>query len=62
MRIPRTALKNERTAGIKAVVAGMTPQQRRDAAVPDVLITPEEVADAVLRLATDESLEGRVMV
>ena len=55
-------MKNERTAGIKAVVAGMTPQQRRDAAVPDVLITPEEVADAVLRLATDESLEGRVMV
>jgi hypothetical protein len=40
----------------------MTPEQRRDAAVPDVLITPEEVADAVLRLATDENLAGRVMV
>ena len=50
------------TDHIKAVVAGMTPEQRRDAAVPDVLITPEEVADAVLRLATDESLAGRVMV
>jgi NAD(P)-dependent dehydrogenase (short-subunit alcohol dehydrogenase family) len=50
------------TDHIKAVVAAMTPQQRRDAAVPDVLITPEEVADAVLRLATDESLAGRVMV
>jgi NAD(P)-dependent dehydrogenase (short-subunit alcohol dehydrogenase family) len=50
------------TDHIKAVVAGMTPEQRRDAAVPDVLITPEEVADAVLRLATDESLGGRVMV
>jgi NAD(P)-dependent dehydrogenase (short-subunit alcohol dehydrogenase family) len=50
------------TDHIKAVVAGMTPEQRRDWAVPDVLITPEEVADAVFRLATDQSLSGRVMV
>ena len=32
------------TDHIKAVVAGMTPDQRREWAVPDVLITPEEVA------------------
>lgn len=50
------------TDHIKSVVAGMTPDQRREAAVPDVLITPEEVADAVLRLATDESLAGRLMI
>ena len=31
-------------------------------AVPDVLIAPEQVADAVVRLATDESLAGRLMV
>jgi NAD(P)-dependent dehydrogenase (short-subunit alcohol dehydrogenase family) len=50
------------TDHIRAVVAGMTPEQRREWAVPDVLIPPEEVADAVLRLATDESLAGRVLV
>jgi NAD(P)-dependent dehydrogenase (short-subunit alcohol dehydrogenase family) len=50
------------TDHIKSIVAGLTPEQRRDFAVPDVLIAPEEVADAVHRLATDESLAGRVMV
>jgi NAD(P)-dependent dehydrogenase (short-subunit alcohol dehydrogenase family) len=50
------------TDHIMSVIAKMTPEQRRDSAVPDVLITPEEVATAVLRLATDESLAGRVMV
>lgn len=50
------------TDHIKSVVAAMTPEQRRESAVPDILIAPEEVADAVLRLATDERLAGRVMV
>ena len=50
------------TEHIKAVVAGMTAEQRRASAVPDVLLAPEEVADAVLRLATDESLTGRLLV
>jgi NAD(P)-dependent dehydrogenase (short-subunit alcohol dehydrogenase family) len=50
------------TDHVKSVVAAMTPEQRREFAVPDVLIAPEEVVDAVLRLATDKSLAGRVMV
>lgn len=50
------------TDHIKAAVAGMTTEQKRASAVPDVLLTPEEVASGVLRLATDESLAGRVMV
>jgi NAD(P)-dependent dehydrogenase (short-subunit alcohol dehydrogenase family) len=50
------------TDHIKSVVAAMTREQRRASVVPDVLIAPEELADAVLRLATDESLCGRVMV
>jgi NAD(P)-dependent dehydrogenase (short-subunit alcohol dehydrogenase family) len=50
------------TEEIKDAIAGMTPEQRRDWAVPDALITPEEVAGATLRLATDENLAGRVMV
>ena len=50
------------TDHIKAVIAGMSPEQQCDFAVPAVLITPEEVADAVLRLATDERLAGRLLV
>ena len=50
------------TDHIKTVIAEMTPEQRRDFAVPPVLLTPEEVADAVLRLATDERLAGRLLV
>jgi hypothetical protein len=30
--------------------------------VPDTLLSLEEVADAIFRLATDESLFGRLMV
>jgi hypothetical protein len=30
--------------------------------VPDTLLSLEEVAGAILRLATDESLFGRIMV
>src|SRR5262249_25125186 len=50
------------TDHIKAAIAEMTLEQRRDWAVPPVLITPEEVADAVLRLARDERLAGRLLV
>jgi len=30
--------------------------------VPETLISPEEMADAIFRLATDETLFGRIMV
>jgi NAD(P)-dependent dehydrogenase (short-subunit alcohol dehydrogenase family) len=50
------------TEYLKGVVASMTPEERRRWAVPDVLIPPEEIADAVLRLATDASLAGRVLI
>jgi NAD(P)-dependent dehydrogenase (short-subunit alcohol dehydrogenase family) len=50
------------TEHIKGVVAAMTPEARRKWGVPEVLIAPEEIADAVLRLATDQSLAGRVLV
>jgi NAD(P)-dependent dehydrogenase (short-subunit alcohol dehydrogenase family) len=50
------------TPHIKQVVAEMTPEQRREWAVPDVLIEPGQIAAAVLRLATDERLAGRVAV
>src|SRR5262249_14830186 len=47
---------------VKAYFDSLTPQQRRAQDAPDVLITVEEIAEAVLRLATDETLAGRVMV
>jgi NAD(P)-dependent dehydrogenase (short-subunit alcohol dehydrogenase family) len=50
------------TDHIKSVIAGMTADERRQWAVPDVLISPEEIAAAVLRLASDRTLAGRVMV
>jgi 3-oxoacyl-[acyl-carrier protein] reductase len=50
------------TEHIKAVVASMTLEQRKARLVPEVLIEPEEIAGAVLTLATDESLAGRVLV
>lgn len=40
----------------------LTPEQRRDRGVPDTLISLDEAAGAILRLATDEGLFGRIMV
>jgi len=40
----------------------LAPQQRRERGVPDTLLSLAEVAGAVLRLATDEALFGRIMV
>ncbi len=40
----------------------LTPEQRRERAVPETLLSLEEVAGAILQLATDESLFGRIMV
>jgi len=50
------------TPEVKSYWDGLTTEQRRAAGAPDVLTTVEEIADAVLLLATDDSLAGRVMV
>jgi NAD(P)-dependent dehydrogenase (short-subunit alcohol dehydrogenase family) len=47
---------------VKAYVDSLNPGERKQRGVPDVLITTEEIAGVVLRLATDETLAGRVMV
>jgi NAD(P)-dependent dehydrogenase (short-subunit alcohol dehydrogenase family) len=39
-----------------------TPQQRAERGAPTRLLQPPEIADAVVRLATDESLSGRILV
>src|SRR5215469_1971517 len=40
----------------------LTPEQRKERGVPETLISLEEAADAIFRLATDEELFGRIMV
>jgi NAD(P)-dependent dehydrogenase (short-subunit alcohol dehydrogenase family) len=49
------------TPASQRTVAAMTPDERR-AAVPPQMRTPDEIADAVVQLATDETLAGRVML
>jgi NAD(P)-dependent dehydrogenase (short-subunit alcohol dehydrogenase family) len=40
----------------------LTPEERRANGVPAMLLTPEQIADAVFRLATDETLAGRIVL
>ncbi len=50
------------TEEVKSYWDALTPQQRKEGGVPDVLTTLDEIADAVVQLLTDETLAGRVMV
>jgi NAD(P)-dependent dehydrogenase (short-subunit alcohol dehydrogenase family) len=47
---------------VKSYVDSLTPQQRKEGNVPEVLIPLDEIASAVLKLATDEQLAGRLML
>ena len=46
----------------RAYWESLTPEQRRQRGVPDTLLSLDEVAGAIFRLATDETLFGRLMV
>ena len=48
--------------GPKEYWESLTPELRRERGVPDTLISLDEISDAVLGLATDETLYGRIMV
>jgi NAD(P)-dependent dehydrogenase (short-subunit alcohol dehydrogenase family) len=50
------------TPEVKSYWDTLTPEQRRDQDVPDTLTTLDEITDAVMRLVTDDTLAGRVMV
>jgi NAD(P)-dependent dehydrogenase (short-subunit alcohol dehydrogenase family) len=47
---------------VQGYVDSLTPEQRRQRGVPNTLITTDQIADAVVELATNETLAGRVMV
>jgi NAD(P)-dependent dehydrogenase (short-subunit alcohol dehydrogenase family) len=48
------------TEEVLAEIAAMSPEERLE--VPDVLTTPEEIADLVVELVEDPSVAGRVFV
>jgi NAD(P)-dependent dehydrogenase (short-subunit alcohol dehydrogenase family) len=48
--------------GPKEYWESLTPEQRRQRGVPETLLSLDEVSDAILKLATDETLFGRIMV
>lgn len=50
------------TEEVQSYVDSLKPEERSPNGVPAVLTTLDEIAAAVLQLATDESLAGRVMV
>jgi NAD(P)-dependent dehydrogenase (short-subunit alcohol dehydrogenase family) len=47
---------------VKTYWDALTPQQRKHRGAPSKLIELDEVAQAVVRLTTDESLAGRVLI
>jgi NAD(P)-dependent dehydrogenase (short-subunit alcohol dehydrogenase family) len=50
------------TDGPRQYWESLTPSERRERGVPDRLLTTDQVAGAVVRLADDVSLAGRVLV
>jgi NAD(P)-dependent dehydrogenase (short-subunit alcohol dehydrogenase family) len=49
------------TGGAREYWESLTPEERADRGVPASLLTTAQIADAVVRLATDDSLAGRVL-
>lgn len=50
------------TEEVTAAIAAMTPEERDEWKVPAVLVSLGTIAEAVVRLITDEALAGRVLV
>lgn len=50
------------TPELQNYVASLSPDERRAQDVPDTLISLDELAAAVVQLATDEQLAGRIMI
>jgi NAD(P)-dependent dehydrogenase (short-subunit alcohol dehydrogenase family) len=50
------------TPEVKSYVDSLTAEQRTERGVPEVLITLDEISNAVMRLATEETLAGRILL
>ncbi len=49
------------TDGPRQYWESLTPEQREERGIPARLLTTAQIADAAVRLATDDSLAGRVL-
>jgi len=47
---------------VQSYVESLTPEQRKEGEVPASLLSLDQITDAVARLATDETLAGRILV
>ncbi len=50
------------TEAVQKNVAAMTAERKTQWNVPDLMLTPDQIGEAVLRFVEDESLFGRVML
>lgn len=50
------------TPPVKAYWESLTPEQRKENDVPAVLLSVEEIADAIAKLIADDRMAGRVLV
>jgi len=50
------------TDGVRQFWESLTPEERRARGVPSRLLTTQQVSEAVVRLAQDHSLAGRVLI
>ena len=50
------------TEGVRSSLADWSNEQKRAAGVPDPMLTPEDIGDAVLYFVRDDSLAGRIML
>jgi NAD(P)-dependent dehydrogenase (short-subunit alcohol dehydrogenase family) len=50
------------TEAVREYLSTATDEQKRAAGVPDPMLTPADIGDAVLQFMRDESLYGRIML
>jgi NAD(P)-dependent dehydrogenase (short-subunit alcohol dehydrogenase family) len=50
------------TENVRALTGSLSADERRKRHIPEQMLTPEDIGDAVLRFARDESLYGRIML
>jgi NAD(P)-dependent dehydrogenase (short-subunit alcohol dehydrogenase family) len=50
------------TDGPRQYWESLTPAERLTRGVPSILLTPDQIADVVVRLASNRALNGRIVV
>jgi NAD(P)-dependent dehydrogenase (short-subunit alcohol dehydrogenase family) len=50
------------TENVRSLTSGLSTEEKRKRHIPDSMLTPDHIGEAVLRLARDESLFGRILL